>query len=87
MYFESDLSCFSSPICRMCFPDLACSLSLIWRHLASVAGVSLTLSFSVFAHVLASFGITYFGLLLRELMLFSFRISFRFLLGFVFQTF
>ena len=60
MYFESDLSCFSSPIWRMCFPDLACSLSLIWRHLASVAGVSLTLSFSVFAHVLASFGITYF---------------------------
>ena len=40
---------------------------------------SVTLSFSVFAHVLASFGIIYifFGLLLWELVLFSFPFSFR----------
>ena len=36
----------------------------------------MTLSFSVFAHVLASFGII-FGLLLWELVLFSFPFSFR----------
>ena len=38
----------------------------------------MTISFSVFAHVLASFGIIFFcGLLLWELVLFSFPFSFR----------
>ena len=39
----------------------------------------MTLSFSVFVHVLASLGIIYifFGLLLWELVLFSFPFSFR----------